>query len=207
MRKFLLTGLFVFSTAFCISAQSSTPKDSNSDLPTPAPSAQDPRYVRPTGSQRSKWYFDSLFGPVSLGKTIGLAGIDTARNSPREWGPHWEGFGKRVASGFGKSVIKSSVQFGLDEALTVDSHYYLSKDRSVGSRVANALLSPVTARDRNGHRVIGAPNIVGTYASSIIAVEAWYPSRYTWQDGLKSGTYSLGFSAAYNLFKEFVWNK
>ena len=87
------------------------------------------------------------------------------------------------------------------------SYYYRSKDKSFGAKVTNALISPVTARTTTGKRTIGIPRITGIYASSIIAAEAWYPSRYTWKDGLKNGTYSLGFDAGFNLIKEFIWKK
>jgi len=209
--KLFLSGLLLLAMAVCVFGQATTRPKTNDSTADPATSAapkpQETPYARPTGKQRFKWYVDSMFGPVSLGKTVALAGIETWRNSPQEWGSHWDGFGKRVASGLGKGIVKNSVQFGLDEALTLDSHYYVSKNKSVGARVTNALISPVTARDKNGNRVIGVPRIAGTYASSIIAAETWYPSRYTWKDGLKSGTYSIGFTAAFNLFKEFVWNK
>lgn len=209
--KFILCGLLLFAMALCAAGQTATPpKDRDAPVDpasTAAPKPQDTPYVRPSGKQRFKWYVDSMFGPVSVGKTVALAGIETWRNSPEEWGPHWDGFGKRVASGLGKGIVKNSIQFGLDEALTIDSHYYVSKNKSVGARVINALISPVTARNKNGDRVIGVPRLVGTYASSIIAAETWYPSRYTWKDGLKNGTYSIGFSATFNLFKEFVWKK
>ncbi|MDI1240745.1 MAG: hypothetical protein PSX80_02345 [bacterium] len=135
------------------------------------------------------------------------AGISTWRNSPDEWGGQWEEFGKRAASNFGKNLIKQTTTYGLDEALKLDSHYYLSKKKNAGSKIRNALLSPVTARNRRGNRVIGVPRIVGTYASSIVAAEAWYPERYGWEEGVRSGTVSFGISAAYNLFKEFVWKK
>jgi hypothetical protein len=91
--------------------------------------------------------------------------------------------------------------------LKLDSHYYRSKDKSVGARVKNALLSDVTARTETGKRTIGIPRLVGTYTASMIAAEAWYPSRYDWKDGVKNATYSVGFSAGFNLFKEFVWKK
>jgi hypothetical protein len=65
----------------------------------------------------------------------------------------------------------------------------------------------VTARNENGKRVLGFPRIVGTYSAAVIARETWYPDRYTWKDGMKSGTISLGFNAAFNLVKEFVWKK
>jgi hypothetical protein len=205
MRSAFLSGLFVLSTAFFVSAQSTAPTDPAST--TNAKPAQTDQYVRPDAKTREKRYFNSIFGPVAVGKNVALAGYQTWQNSPEEWGPHWEGFGRRVASNFGQSIIKNSIQFGLDEALKLDSHFYRSKDKSVSARIGNALISPVTARTVTGKRTIGVPRIFATYASSVIARETWYPSRYTWKDGLKSGTISLGFSAAFNLVKEFVWKK
>jgi hypothetical protein len=206
MRSVIISGLLFFAMAFSISAQTVAQTKPDDASKTTSPTKQTDVYVRPDGKTRFNRYLNSMFGPVSLGKNIATAGIATARNSPEEWGPHWEGFGKRVASNLGKSVIKNSVQFGLDEAFSLDSHYYRSKDRSLGGRVGNALISTVAARDKNGHRTVGFPRILGTYSASVIAAETWYPARYTWKDGLKNGTVSLGFTAAFNLIKEF-WKK
>lgn len=162
---------------------------------------------RPDAATRRKRFFNSVVGPVALGRNVATAGISTWRNSPEEWGTKWEGFGRRIASNLGKNAIKQTTKFGLDEALRVDSHFYRSQKKSAGARIRNALISPVTARNANGKRVLGVPNLVGTYGSNIIAYEAWYPDRYDWKDGVRSGTISLGFSAAFNLFKEFVWKK
>lgn len=164
-------------------------------------------YVRPGRKDRFDNYIKSMFGPVALGKTALSAGWGTWRNSPEEWGDNWEGFGRRAASSMGKGIIKNTVRYGLDEALKYDSSFYRSEKKDVGSRVLNALLSPVIARDKNGKRVVGIPRIVGTYTGSIIAAETWYPDRYNYKDGLKSGTYSLGMNAVFDLIKEFVWKK
>lgn len=164
-------------------------------------------YTRPESKTRFKRYVNGMFGPVALGKQVVGAGIGTWRNSPEEWGGQWEGFGKRLASGFGKNLIKQTTTYGLDEAFKLDSHYYRSTKKDAGSKIKNALLSPVTARNARGKRVIGVPKIVGTYTASIVAAETWYPDRYDWKDGVRSGTISFGISAAYNLFKEFVWKK
>lgn len=182
--------------------------------PTPAandtdPDAADPNapYVRPNANTRFKRYVNGMFGPMALGKTVLKAGWSTWRNSPEEWGDTWEGFGRRVASGLGSSVIKRTTIYGLDESLKLDSHYYRSKKKDWKSKVTNALISPVTARTKEGKRTIGIPRIAGTYTSAIISRETWYPARYDWKDGLKSGTTSLAWSAAFNLVKEFIWKK
>lgn len=180
-------------------------KPSGVESPTSVPAQAD--YVRPDSKTRFRRYVKSMFGPSALGKTVLSAGWATWRNSPEEWGDNWEGFGRRVASSMGKSVIKHTTMYGFDEALKYDSRFYRSKKKDLGSRLGNALISPVTARNENGKRVIGIPRIVGTYTSSIIAAEAWYPSRYDYKDGLKNGTVSLGMNAAFNVIKEFIWKK
>ena len=173
----------------------------------PVTSASPQDYVRPVAAARRKRFINSTIGPVAIGRMVFNAGMSTWTNSPDEWGTHWEGFGRRFASNVGKNVIRQTTSFGLDEALKYDSYFYRSKNKSVGARFKNALISPVTARDRNGKRVLGIPRITAAYTSSIIASEAWYPDHYDWTDGLKSGTYSLGFNAAFNLFREFIWKK
>lgn len=192
---------FFTAFAFAQDDEQVTPSASDKSVPTATP------YVRPDAELRFKRYVSDMFGPVSLIKTVSTAGWNTYRNDPEEWGGQWEGFGKRVASNMGKNVIQQTAIYGLDEALKFDSHYYRSTKRDAGSKVKNALLSTVTARNKNGKRVVGVPRLVGTFGANIIATEAWYPDRYDWRDGARGATYSLGFNAAFNLFKEFVWKK
>ena len=120
------------------------------------------------------------------------AGFSTAVDSPKEWGRTWDGFGKRVASNFGRNAIRSTAIYALDESLKLDSHFYQSEKRDVGSRVANAFVSTVTARKPSGKRVLGVPRIAATYTSDVIASELWYPARYDWKDGMRNGTISSG---------------
>jgi hypothetical protein len=164
-------------------------------------------YARPSADRRFKRYVNGVVGPLALARTVATAGIATWRNSPEEWGDNWEGFGRRVASNLGRSAVKGTTVYVLDEALKLDSAFYRSHKKDFGSRFSNALLSTVTARRPSGKRAIGVPRLVGTYTASIVAYETWYPRRYDFKDGLRSGTISLGFNAAFNLVKEFVWKK
>jgi hypothetical protein len=214
MKFKIILGLLLLTISFQVSAQQTEPqnvpqksvaqttgkKDDDSKPVKPTP----PDYRRPDKKTRQKNYFKSIFGPLALAKTVAGAGYGTWRNSPEEWGGQWEGFGRRVASGFGKNAIKQTTIYALDESFKLDSKFYRSKKRDFGSKVKNALISPFTARTESGKRVFGFPRIVGTYTASIVAAEAWYPKRYNYKDGLKSGTISLGINAAFNLFKEFI---
>jgi hypothetical protein len=191
-----------------IRTESNDPVTASQDLKRPTTSPAVPAapngYVRPTGKERFKAYIKSMFGPGALATRAAKSGFYTWTNSPEEWGPTWEGFGRRFASSTGTSIIKNSTMYGLDEVLKVDSRFYRSKKRDIGSRIKNALLTTVTSRRPDGSRTFGIPKIAGTYAASIIAAEAWYPDRYDWKDGLRGGTFSLGFHVGWNLFKEFV---
>jgi hypothetical protein len=170
----------------------------------PTNNKQTNTYVRPDANQRFKRYVKHMFGPVSMGTKVLSAGYSTATNSPEEWGGTWEGFGKRFASSVGRGIIRETTIYTLGEAFKLDSNFYRSQKRDFKSKVSNAVLSTFTARKPDGTRVFGFPHLVGVYASSIIAYETWYPDRYTYKSGLRSGTISLGINVAVNLFKEFI---
>jgi hypothetical protein len=210
MRKAFLTCAFIVTAAISASAQTSpsntTSASSTSPTASATPEPQPTPWKRLDADKRLKRYVNSMFGPFSIARAVAAAGLSTATNSPEEWGPHWDGFGKRFASNMGRSVIKNTMIYGLDEAFKYDSFYHRSQKRDTGSRVFNAVISPVTARDQNGKRVFGIPRVVSTYASSVIVAETWYPGR-TWKDGLRNGTTTLGINAGYNLIKEFIWKK
>jgi len=178
--------------------------ENNSALPT---SQTRNEHTRPEPKKRFRNYLNGMFGPMALAQRAAQSGVGTWRNSPEEWGGSWEGFGRRFASGTGKSLIKNSAMYGLDEVLKVDSRFYRSEKRDAGSRIRNALISPFQARRPDGSRTVGVPRLVGTYTSNIVAAETWYPARYNWKDGVKSGTISLGFTMGFNLIKEFIWKK
>ncbi len=198
MKKLLITLLLTSVSAFTIAAQA----------PDPAPAAvNQSTYVRPNAEKRFKRFVKDTVGPTAwIGIGAGAA-FATASDSPKEWGRSGEGFGRRVASNLGKNVMRNTIIYGLDEALKLDSGYYRSSKRDVGSRIGNALLSTVTARKANGKRTVGVPRIVGTFTANVAANEMWYPARYDWKDGMKRGGISLGVNAMFNLVKEFIFKK
>ena len=229
MRKILFSGLLLITSTFYVSAQTVPIQDESTKvtktsteatvattvLPKPDPTPDKTRrvssgnaangYVRPDAKKRFHSYLNGMFGPMTVGKSVAYAGIGTWQNSPEEWGDHWDGFGRRVASGLGTNVIKQTITYGLGEAGKLDSSYSRSKKKGFGSKVMNAVISPVTARNTEGKRVFGYPRLVGIYTANVIARETWYPARYDWKDGMKTATFSLGMSVGFNLIKEFIW--
>ena len=176
------------------------------------PNSQDPSktpnnaYVFPSSKKRFNRYVKSTVGPFSLLRSTISAGIDQWTDSPEEWEQGASGYGKRFASNFGRNAIRQTVSYGLSEALRQDTGFERSKRKGFWPRLSDALIQNVTSRTRSGKRVISAPLIASAYASSLISVEAWYPERYSYKDGLRSGTYSFATGFAINIVREFVYN-
>lgn len=169
-------------------------------------STSPPDYVFPSHEERFKRYLKSTIGPFSLVRTGISAGLNQWHDSPEEWGQGMKGYGKRYASGFGRNAIQQTVTYGLDEAFHLDTGFERSKREGFGARLKDALLQNVTSRTRSGKRVISAPRFVGVYTGAIVAHETWYPERYSYKDGLRSGSITLLTGFGINLFREFVVN-
>lgn len=146
-----------------------------------------------------------MVGPVALARTAVSAGISQWKDSPEEWEQGAAGYGKRFGSHFARHAIRQTVQFGLSEALHLDTGFEKSKHKDFGSRLKDALVQNVTSRTRSGKRVISVPRLAGAYSAPVIAYETWYPNRYTYKDGLRSGTYSIATGFAINVAKEFLF--
>lgn len=160
-------------------------------------------YVYPDKNERFKKYVKRMFGPYALIGDVASAGFAQITDEPEEWENNSKGFGRRLASTVGRSIISQTVTYGLDESFKLDSNYYKSGSKNLKDRFKNALLSTFTARKPDGKRVFGFPRIAGIYTSAVIANQFWYPSRYDYKDGLTSGTYSLGTNLAVNFLREF----
>lgn len=163
-------------------------------------------YVFPDHGERFRRYVKSTVGPFAFLRTGLSAGINQWRDSPEEWGQGMKGYGRRYASGFGRNAIQQTVTYGLDEAFHLDTGFERSKREGFFPRFKDALLQNVTSRTRSGKRVLSAPRFVGVYTGAVVAYETWYPERYSYKDGLRSGTTTILTGFGINLFREFVVN-
>lgn len=170
----------------------------------PASTSQTAAYVRPERNTRFLNYFKNMFGPEAIGTDVVSAGFSTWTNTPKEWGGQWDGFGKRFASNMGRSIIKNTTAFALEEAFKLDSRYVYSKKRDTASKIKNALTQPFVARNESGQTVFGSPRVIGSIAANVMAVKLWYPDRYGWKAGLRNGSLSIATTALFNVVKEFI---
>jgi hypothetical protein len=163
-------------------------------------------FVFPTKRERFNRYVKSAVGPYSL-LGIGVsAGINQWRDNPEEWEQGTSGYGKRYASSFGRNLIQQTVIYGLDSAMGLDTKFRKSTRKGFFPRMKDALAENITSRNRVGKRVFSVPRVSGVYASGIISNEAWYPARYNYKDGLRSGSRTLLTGFGLNLVREFIIN-
>lgn len=103
-----------------------------------------------TGQQRFKWFVQSTVGPASLGTGILSAGIGTAQNKPEEYGPSWDGFGKRYGMRLTGVSTGNAMEAGLGALWGEDPRYFRASGQPFDERVRNILASTFAARDRQG---------------------------------------------------------
>lgn len=165
-----------------------------------------PDYIFPTREERFKRYVKDTVGPWPLARAAASAGIQQWQDSPEEWGQGAEGYGKRFASNMGRNAIRQTVTYGLDSALGLDTGFQKSKREGFFPRFKDALIQNVTSRTKSGKRVVSVPRFAGVYTGSIVAAETWYPDRYSYKDGFRSGTTTLLYGFGINVVREFLFN-
>jgi hypothetical protein len=156
-----------------------------------------------TFSERVKIYEHSFIEPESvIGPALG-AGIGQWRDTPPEWGQGAGAYGKRFASGFGRSVISRTIAFGVATADREDSRFIPSNETGVWRRTRHAIVGTFVSRTPSGGRMPAFSRFVGVYSAGFIA-NAWEPrSQDDTAHALERGSTALLSSVGWHVFKEF----
>jgi hypothetical protein len=156
-----------------------------------------------TLGERFKIYESSFTRPESLiGPVLG-AGVGQIRDTPPEWGQGAQGFGKRLASGYARSVIARTIAFGVAAADQEDSRFVPSRETGIWRRTRHAVLGTFVSRTRNGGTMPAISRFAGVYSAAFIA-NAWEPpSQATTSHALERGSTALLSSVGWHVFEEF----
>jgi len=134
------------------SHQPDKPKDSSSpSLLTPLrPQTLEAPYELITPRESLRWFITNTTGPAYLAGGIFFAALGTAVNRPKEFGPHWEGFGDRY--GMRKSVVitGNAIEAGAGLILKEDPRYFRVPDRPFKARIKNVVRLAFVARRADG---------------------------------------------------------
>jgi hypothetical protein len=97
------------------------------------------------------WVLKNTVEPQRLFGDAVYAGIETAENSPQEYGPHWDGFGKRAGILLAGAAVSNTMEATLGSLWGEDPRYSRVPDESFGSRVKNVFVQTFVTRGRDGN--------------------------------------------------------
>jgi hypothetical protein len=99
-----------------------------------------------TPRQRLRWFTTNTMAPSNLAGGILLSAFGTAPNRPKEYGPHWGGFGDRYGMGMTGSLTGKAIEASVGLILREDPRYFRVRDRSMKARVGNVVRLAFAAR-------------------------------------------------------------
>jgi hypothetical protein len=188
------------------SADNSAPLQASSSavqlLPAAEPAVESPRNFK----ERFQDYRAATFSPWSVVMPAFGAGLSQWRNYPPEWNQGAEGFGKRVASAYGGSVLEDTISFGVATFDHEDLRYPLSTypKSAFLKRAGHTLSYTFIPKKEGGGRSFGWSRFIGAYGSGFIA-NTWYPAQHSdVHNAVVLGSMNLVGDLAINLLKEFV---
>jgi hypothetical protein len=207
--KLISFALVLLTTAAICCAQGSPPSDPTLDpaglpwavkvLPKPSPEP----WQKITSKQRISLYQQTTFsGFAVLGAATGAA-FSQWLDSPTEWGQGAEGYGKRVASSYGATIINGTITLATSALFHDDNRYFRSTSPSLGGRFGAVIISPFVAHNDRGGTRFSTSSFLGGVGQSTIPL-AWSPR--SWQGASEIGINALiwyGQAAGVNLVREF----
>ena len=186
----MLTG-----TSLCLTAQLTTPD---------TPVAEDPPYVPLTLGQKYMFSFKKVFGPGAILSATLHASLDQAGKQPRDWGTASpDAFGVRMASRFGRSLIRQNIAFGVRAIDHEDPRYFVLGHGDAFKRTRYAMVHTFVVRNDNGTMMPAYSRFVADFGMPFIA-QQWRPRRFqTVGEGLQAGSVAIGLAAGFNVGREF----
>jgi len=153
---------------------------------------------------RVKWAAISTVGAPNLAGGLFSSGWGTLFNKPVEYGPHWDGFGKRYGMRLTGSATSNTMEAGLGALWGEDPRYFrIGAGERPGRRVKNAIKQAFLARDRGGKTMPAYARYVAIPGGNFLS-NTWRPDSQARAHDALIRT-SLGFAARItsNLFVEF----
>jgi hypothetical protein len=156
-----------------------------------------------TGKQRLRWTILSTVGPESLAAGLFSAGWGTLFNHPEEYGPHWEGFGKRYGMRLPGVAVSNTMEAGLGAFWGEDPRYTRDAGAPFTHRVGHAVEMTFMAKSRDGGIMPAYGRWIAVPGSNFLA-KTWLPDSQATVQHAFVGT-GLGFLGRLggNVFEEF----
>lgn len=166
-------------------------------------------YVQPNRHALLKDYLHDTYGLPGVSRTTVTALYAEGRGKPNGWGTDAAGFGQRFGSAAAVTAINGTVRFGFENAFHEDLRYIPCHGCRTKQKIANALLSEITARHgADGHRGFSLTPTIADMAGPIITHTLWYPGGSGGpEQGAVTARTVFATRIGAHLFEEFVWER
>jgi len=104
-----------------------------------------------TAKGRVEWFTWMTVGPASLTGGLVSAGFGAWRDTPKEYGTHWEGFGERYGMRFTGVATSNAMEAGLGALWGEDPRYFRAPEEPFSRRVVHVVKWTFVATGRDGH--------------------------------------------------------
>lgn len=169
----------------------------------PTPTQINSAYEPISGTGRIVWWAKASFGPMSIFDGAVVAGYQTAFDHPPQWGPGWDGFGKRFALRQVDVALSNGLQAGAGAIWGEDPRYFRAGQGSFGSRIGHAVKDTFMDRYRGGEYGPAFARYIGIAGGNFIN-NSWHPAGETSNTDIEERI-GTGFASklASNVFQEF----
>jgi hypothetical protein len=179
------------------------PKPQGPPSQTTKPISPGAPYEMISGKERLHWVVRGTIGPRSLFIGLFSAGLGTAQNSPKEYGTHWDGFGKRYGLRLTGVATSNTIEASLGSIWGEDPRYVRAMDGTFKHRVKHVILLTFAARNREGELRPAYARYTGIVGSNFLS-NTWRPDSVSHpSDAWKRSGYGFLGRLAGNTFSEF----
>ncbi|HTC87290.1 MAG TPA: hypothetical protein VK686_03260 [Bryobacteraceae bacterium] len=156
-----------------------------------------------TARERIDWVVKGTIGPDSLAAGLFSAGFGTLINSPKTYGPHWEGFGDRYGMRLSGIAASNTVEAGLGAIWGEDPRYNRAAGAPFSHRLGHAAKMTFMAQDRDGNLMPAYARLIAIPGTNFLS-NTWRASGDDTADRAAIRT-GLGFLGRFggNTFDEF----
>jgi hypothetical protein len=131
-------------------------------------------YSPMTAADRVHWLVNRNISPTAVLEDIAAGAEGTRDKSFKEYGTHWEGFGKRVGMTAANDGVRSVMEAGLGSMWGEDSRYNRTEGGTIGSRLGHVFVMTFCARNRAGVTVPAYARLIANPGGSFLA-NTWVP--------------------------------
>ncbi len=157
-----------------------------------------------TAEERQRLFINDTFkNPRSIGGNFIWAVTDMAQGEPEEWRRGVAGFGMRLGSRYGRTMVGNAVQHGAAALLKTDLRYVRSKSTNPLKRVGNAVWWQFFTYNQNGKYVFDLPSVGAIYVQEIVGAQ-WVPGRTVTGYAIQSANQQLVQGVVTNIVREFL---